>query len=213
MTTIRISLYLVFMLLLSSCASPIVNGGDREGEQETGDAPVDYSSWDSSRRAIEMQFYEFLDADAPPGLEPEDPTAILEQIMAKQGLAFDLRHELETYFENSDGDRDVFGWMMVRRAQTFLHLACEFALSPPHPDFSPDQEIMFRANAEAVGSQLAEVGLHHLDYGIDEGGSPWNDIASELKDILTQFPTAPGPTCQESRIFWHADDLIRLNDG
>lgn len=167
-------------LLLSMTSCTTISQGEGQSEDvlmeerhEEGESEVEI--WSEEREALEDWYFQVLDMD----VNTEDPREYGQKMAELMGASQGLSNELEAYFEGSDGDRDVFGWMMVRRSRLYLNLGC-LHLNFPVPENTPpqrreeiDESLLLRAEG------LRDAASRSLGFAKKEGSEPWVSIAEE----------------------------------
>lgn len=195
---------LSFGILAVSCSSAPEKVDDSEGPVRAGEEPDLSDGWSDARRELEDQWVSSMEI-LPMSQRSGDMYDFQEDFKEKQIAAVTSAGGMEKYFEESDGDREIFGWFNFRRWQMMLSFSCDMIFAMPPDELPEDQIPQFKEQMIPAAADRLDQGRLGLELVVRESVAPWRGLAQHALEEIEDFRESPEETCEDLAEYWHPD--------
>lgn len=192
----RVVMIMGLILFGAACATTAQEQGPSQDaliEEGPDEGEVDVETWSEDREALEERYLQTLQIV----LDTDDPREYTRMLGEVQRESLLVSRELESYFEGSDGDRDVFGWMMVRKGRLVVNLACLQLNFPVPENTPPERRETFEESLVVRAESMRSAARRDLSFAMEEGSEPWVSIAEEWARDLDDESLSVYELCAE----------------
>lgn len=199
----HLALASLFACLVVACStSPTTSDAEALDQNQTSEEAqfeVDTTDWTDDRRALEEQFWAWLQAgESLPEANAQGPAHLQGVIQEKGAAQQQLEGQFQPYIADSSAP-EAAGWATLRSAQTYLHIGCELNEVEAPEGLNEEMRAAYdQIIADLVRPLLAQA-TTRLNSLNSPGAAPWSEDAAFLLRRLD--PLTP-QSCEATAEYW-----------